>query len=44
MIKKITIILCSVLFFQNMNAQHSLARQWNEKVLDAIKNNGFLAL
>ncbi len=39
MIKKVTIILCSMLFFYNMNAQHSIAREWNEKVLDAIRSD-----
>lgn len=37
MMKKTIIILCSFLFFQNINAQHSIAREWNEKILEAIR-------
>ena len=38
--KKIYLLLFLLLcFFTKMNSQHSLARQWNEKVLNAIRSD-----
>lgn len=35
--KKILLLIFSFLCFQNVDAQHSVARQWNEMVLEAIR-------